>query len=775
MAQNNDQIAKMKHLMNFGKFETTAADKGALEYHATGGDGKVYGIVRENTKYYIKTTAPGDEMLVESYDYIGGFCNRRNHEYNSYNKALKQFELKMMSINEACGVKNNVTTLDPYKKEYLVLEETEKMRAEIARQREIMYNAGRILGESAATIGFTYTGVPEAPKTAEGEPKSQGTPFIDKAEAKLDKDLKAAASNPEKQGDPFEENGEATDADMQNDKNLSGSKCDMEKPKYAPKNAVAAMKPSGGKVVKVNENCGGKTVEESCAEEIEEEVKYNGKQKYDDGSTTHSFETNKNHYQIHRNKHGIPSLNKYKKTNQTTQNEQIEECDEWGSAGLPTSPGVGDGTEVEWVKDSEVIKEDSMDAENFVGMADEPNKYDDIDLETLMNQYYDEPTGRAEWDEDSYYDENGDSSDQRMIHREIDLENDYDEIDDFDRYQGLGDTGESWQDYRQRMKDERADRSAAIRSKFGKNGIGEGKIIVDKLAESIVKVIKEAMEGEATAVPEKKQYEKWLDQTWFRDSGYSPFRKHYDAILTLYNELRKEKSPEMVDQKFTELETKANKLIKVVDGIKNGKKLALKPQEEASYKAIIQHNPQAADQLVQSVKRAIELGSHYWDEKYAVKADQEFTAKESEYAASKPEKTYNYVDGEKGSGIGVNNTKIPGVGKKVSKEMDPSDAQIKKAGRGLGLPENIVREVADKIIETVLHDFGSHPGYRKKVMTLPKTNDSIPDGYRDIDDESAKGEEPFGKEIGSSAPFDQKVKMLTDRVMKDISEVLKKN
>lgn len=70
---------------------------------------------------------------------------------------------------------------------------------------------------------------------------------------------------------------------------------------------------------------------------------------------------------------------------------------------------------------------------------------------------------------------------------------------------------------------------------------------------------------------------------------------------------------------------------------------------------------------------------------------------------------------------------------------------------------------------TVLHDFGKHPGYRKKPMNLPDNNEVAPNGARDWNDDSTKGNEPFGKQIGSSAPFDEKVvNILVDGVMKNL-------
>ena len=71
---------------------------------------------------------------------------------------------------------------------------------------------------------------------------------------------------------------------------------------------------------------------------------------------------------------------------------------------------------------------------------------------------------------------------------------------------------------------------------------------------------------------------------------------------------------------------------------------------------------------------------------------------------------------------------------------------------------------------TILDDFGKHPAYRKEVMTLPP-NKEIDRWGRDWNDKSTKGSEPYGQKIGSSAPYDDVVEMLTDAVM---SQLVKK-
>lgn len=238
MANFNDQLQRMKGLMTYGAVnEKKENNGGAMEYHSLGADGKSYGIIRENQKFYIKVAPKSKEMVVEAYDYIGGFNNKKAYEYTSYSNALKNFELKMMSINEAYNPKVNMNTQLFEANGEVMTEGTKEMMSEIARQRQIMNNVAAILNESS-TISCNNTGVPEAPKTS-GFSAKIGEPFNVTAKAELDSDFKKTAEKPEKQGEPFGDSAKAeTEKDAQ----------------YVPSGSVANQKPKGGKVVKVDES-----------------------------------------------------------------------------------------------------------------------------------------------------------------------------------------------------------------------------------------------------------------------------------------------------------------------------------------------------------------------------------------------------------------------------------------------------------------------------------------------------------------------------------------
>lgn len=141
----NSQLIRMRNLMKYGIDESKKTPYTGVEYEKENG-GKLYGIVREGTKYYIKVSPNKKGKLAENYEYIGGFRNRKDNEYSSFADAQKNFDLKMMSINEANtpDKKIVVESWNPDKQEELTVESTDRLKREISRERQIMLNASRI-------------------------------------------------------------------------------------------------------------------------------------------------------------------------------------------------------------------------------------------------------------------------------------------------------------------------------------------------------------------------------------------------------------------------------------------------------------------------------------------------------------------------------------------------------------------------------------------------------------------------------------------------------
>lgn len=145
-----NQLNRMKHMMNYG-LKTESKPYSSVEYERVGADGRTYGIIREGSKFHIKVSDK-KKPLREDYSYIGGFANHKTNMFESYANALKHFDMKMSSINEAVGKRDKVESWNVNGREDLVIESTEKMRMEIARQREIMKNANMIAEGSKKDI-----------------------------------------------------------------------------------------------------------------------------------------------------------------------------------------------------------------------------------------------------------------------------------------------------------------------------------------------------------------------------------------------------------------------------------------------------------------------------------------------------------------------------------------------------------------------------------------------------------------------------------------------
>lgn len=182
-------MSRMKSLMNYGLKTENKQAYSTVEYQKVGADGKVYGIVREGTKYYIKSAPNKSNLIKEDFSYIGGFRNRKENEYNSFANAQKQFDLKMMSLKEAANKTDfKVSSWNLEGKENVVAESSEKMQKEILRERQIMKNAMAINEKKAVCCD-----VPGAPKDniGKGEKPQTGNAenAVDHEKAELPKEM----------------------------------------------------------------------------------------------------------------------------------------------------------------------------------------------------------------------------------------------------------------------------------------------------------------------------------------------------------------------------------------------------------------------------------------------------------------------------------------------------------------------------------------------------------------------------------------------------------
>ena len=76
----------------------------SLEFVKRAPNGLVYTIIRENRKYFIKST-DRTEFKLSDLEYTGGLQNKMMEAYSTYEEALKHLNMKFQQLNEFYDIK----------------------------------------------------------------------------------------------------------------------------------------------------------------------------------------------------------------------------------------------------------------------------------------------------------------------------------------------------------------------------------------------------------------------------------------------------------------------------------------------------------------------------------------------------------------------------------------------------------------------------------------------------------------------------------------------
>ena len=101
--KGKDKLNRIKELMSNTLINENYTNS-SVEITKLGPDNIVYAIVREGHTYFIKTSNKKENLMLEDFKYIGGLQNKTSKAYPSYSKALKQLNLKFISLCEAYEV-----------------------------------------------------------------------------------------------------------------------------------------------------------------------------------------------------------------------------------------------------------------------------------------------------------------------------------------------------------------------------------------------------------------------------------------------------------------------------------------------------------------------------------------------------------------------------------------------------------------------------------------------------------------------------------------------
>ena len=394
-----------------------------------------------------------------------------------------------------------------------------------------------------------------------------------------------------------------------------------------------------------------------------------------------------------------------------------ESCDEWGSCGLPSDNNAGVS------KDKPDVMGESSD--DIVGQDDSMDDSDEM--------YNDDVMSDDEFDRllnDSGIEIN-DSDNSEYSDDDIDQTNYEDNSQDYEDYEGYEDNGdyEGNDDYDDELEysdDSSNDQAFESRKRN----------LIDSIVESVTsKILRKRGNGIGI-----------LPNGWFNNDerDLSPFYSRYSNLVSCLKDIKSLDDPDEVNSLYEKTETDYLKLKHMINALSNGGKLNMRPEVYERFKeAIDSASPDDINTLLHSIDDIWEQIGNVWDNKYAKEADKDFG-----------------INNDKWNYHKVNDLGYDSYDPNDLDALERRDDSYRMESRKHGIQED----------KTVLHDFGKHPGYRKKPMTLPSNDEDAKDGYKDWNDDSVKSDKPFGMKIGSSAPFDEKVKMITDAIMDQLKE-----
>lgn len=149
--KGNDKLDRVRELMGKMQPLNESTSFSELELIKKGPNNVIYGIVRENHKYFIKTTNKTSGTIVaEDFDYIGGLQNKFSEAYNSYAAVTKQLNLKFDMLNESLGIDthNNILESDGIAAAgYGFVIEEEEVEEEVVEEQEGTWDDDEEMGE----------------------------------------------------------------------------------------------------------------------------------------------------------------------------------------------------------------------------------------------------------------------------------------------------------------------------------------------------------------------------------------------------------------------------------------------------------------------------------------------------------------------------------------------------------------------------------------------------------------------------------------------------
>ena len=111
--KGQDKINRITDLMGRMSTLNESTSLSEIDFVKKGPNGIVYGIIRENHNYFIKTSEKTSGTLVaEDFEYVGGVQNKYDERYHSYAEALKHLNMKFDMLNESYGIETGTNIFE---------------------------------------------------------------------------------------------------------------------------------------------------------------------------------------------------------------------------------------------------------------------------------------------------------------------------------------------------------------------------------------------------------------------------------------------------------------------------------------------------------------------------------------------------------------------------------------------------------------------------------------------------------------------------------------
>lgn len=105
--KGSDAINRARQLMQLNENVEPTVNKRGFVLVKKGADNKVYAIVKESSKYFLKSAPLTENVHFSHFNYVNGETSKRNFMFESYTKAVNSINNELIALCEEFGGSTN--------------------------------------------------------------------------------------------------------------------------------------------------------------------------------------------------------------------------------------------------------------------------------------------------------------------------------------------------------------------------------------------------------------------------------------------------------------------------------------------------------------------------------------------------------------------------------------------------------------------------------------------------------------------------------------------